>query len=719
MISINIFSIPVLIIAISLLVTGIVVLFNKKENILNKIFFLLCLTSTIWLSFTFLSYNTDISERAAFWYRFAYVGITFIAFTFFHYIMAVLGKNEKMGVMIKVGYAAGAVFSIDILFGAGIINGVYHYFWGFYPKRGPLHPVFLVFFLGYIITGATFIVLELVKKYKELSNKRRIQLIYILIGLLVYNSASVDFLPNYGVNIYAFGYIPTALFIIIMGYAVFKYNLMDIDITLAKAGIITVLYLIIIATPFYIGYKTQSWMLTTVISLALGTAGPLIYNAMKRQAENIILKEQMQYRSVLLEAANGMAREHDLRKLVKLTAYIIRKKVNITFVAVYLYNEKDRNYKLEAVRNHGEFKGMPVISSENKIVKLLEEKLEPVKLEDHGVFAEKNAPKVSVAVPSFIDKKLIGFMILGEKLNGRLYNADDMHVFKILANQASLAIANCLYMQEVKKSQEQLFQAEKLASVGGMAEGVAHQIKNRLNNFSMAAGEQDLELKQIETEYKSILEQNPGLKDSISYIRRAAGSVLDNVKKVSGIITGILDFAKIEHKDTLFTEFNIQEMLDSIKNYVIIKHDLKYLPLTVEIKNNGNVYGVKAQLVEAFFNMIDNSYEAIEEKEEYNLAEEEKKTFNAEIKMVVYDDPAENATMIRITDNGIGIKEEDKAKIFAPYFTTKASSISGSGIGMYLVKRIIEENHKGKIAFTSEYKKGTEVLVKIPRKGGK
>ena len=61
------------------------------------------------------------------------------------------------------------------------------------------------------------------------------------------------------------------------------------------------------------------------------------------------------------------------------------------------------------------------------------------------------------------------------------------------------------------------------------------------------------------------------------------------------------------------------------------------------------------------------------------------------------------------------IKDEDKHKIFAPFFTTKTSYKSGSGIGVYVVKRIVEENHKGKIKFTSTYMKGTEFIIQLPK----
>jgi signal transduction histidine kinase len=71
---------------------------------------------------------------------------------------------------------------------------------------------------------------------------------------------------------------------------------------------------------------------------------------------------------------------------------------------------------------------------------------------------------------------------------------------------------------------------------------------------------------------------------------------------------------------------------------------------------------------------------------------------------------------LEISDNGIGVKEQDAKKIFAPFITTKSSYKSGTGIGMYVVKTIVEENHHGKIWFESTYMQGTKFVIELPKK---
>ena len=101
-------------------------------------------------------------------------------------------------------------------------------------------------------------------------------------------------------------------------------------------------------------------------------------------------------------------------------------------------------------------------------------------------------------------------------------------------------------------------------------------------------------------------------------------------------------------------------------------------------------------------------------KAKYHLSDQEAKSFRPHIGLKL--EQKDRHSLITISDNGVGIKDEDKAKIFAPYFTTKSSYKSGTGIGVYVVRRMIEENHKGKIWFESEYLKGTTFFIQLPRK---
>lgn len=112
---------------------------------------------------------------------------------------------------------------------------------------------------------------------------------------------------------------------------------------------------------------------------------------------------------------------------------------------------------------------------------------------------------------------------------------------------------------------------------------------------------------------------------------------------------------------------------------------------------------------EVFFNFIDNAYDAMQER----------KTILKEAgykgRITISSHPKQNGFLeISFEDNGLGIKDQDQNKLFTPFFTTKVSSRQGTGLGLYVIQRIIEEFHKGKLTFDSAYGVGTTFTIAIP-----
>ena len=124
-------------------------------------------------------------------------------------------------------------------------------------------------------------------------------------------------------------------------------------------------------------------------------------------------------------------------------------------------------------------------------------------------------------------------------------------------------------------------------------------------------------------------------------------------------------------------------------------------PIRLKIKGN------LVQLQEVFFNFIDNAYDAIVERRT-TLKED-----NYRGKITVSAKPKADALEVTIQDNGMGIKEDCQKKVFTPFFTTKVSSRKGTGLGLYVIKKIISD-HKGKISFESAYQTGTKFILDLP-----
>ena len=170
---------------------------------------------------------------------------------------------------------------------------------------------------------------------------------------------------------------------------------------------------------------------------------------------------------------------------------------------------------------------------------------------------------IALVVPAAIRKDLIAFMILGDKINDSLYSTKDLEVFKTLANQAALAIANCNFLSKTNSQQKRLFEAEKLASIGGMADGMAHQIRNRLNSFGFAAELLRFDVQDFSTDYKDFIDKNPSVTEMVKNMNELIFSINENVKKTNTILTGILDFAKPKGAISEKEIFSMREIVEA------------------------------------------------------------------------------------------------------------------------------------------------------------
>ncbi|MBI3312338.1 MAG: hypothetical protein HYZ88_02310, partial [Candidatus Omnitrophica bacterium] len=124
------------------------------------------------------------------------------------------------------------------------------------------------------------------------------------------------------------------------------------------------------------------------------------------------------------------------------------------------------------------------------------------------------------------------------------------------------------------------------------------------------------------------------------------------------------------------------------------------------------LYGDLAQLGECFLNLIDNAYDAILER----IERLKPQNYQGRITIKATVEPsgaADRCVAIEVSDNGIGILDKERAQLFTPFFTTKLSSDKGTGLGLYVIKRIIEA-HGGAIALASTYGVGTTFTLRLP-----
>mgnify|MGYP001571057207 CR=1 FL=1 len=703
-----------LITAISSFLLGIFVYLRDKNNPTNKNWLLMSMSISVWtLGYCAMISGSFDQTTTLFLDRISHIGAIFIPLFYLKFVISLLRKTKEYFRINRLSTIVCVLFLPTVFTKYFIADVVAKYYFKYYPIPG----VFYTFFSIYFFTVIAYAQCLLFFAIKRTTGFQKNQIVYVFIAaILGFFGGATTFPLVYGLKIPPFGGSLVFIYTLLIAYAIAKYRLMDIRVAFTRAGIFLVVYTVVLGIPFIVLRRTGSGIIATSLAVIFATAGPIIYRFLQRKAEAIVLARQRNYQRILLQAATTMVTEHNLLKLSRLIVYILKRTIDLKFTAIFVKDTRSKTYPLMAIRGaaNAEIRNSS-LNEEHPFISYLKKNHEPFFSEEMPLEIKNslNLPlEIRIVLPAFAGDELLAFVFLGDKISGESYTPEDIDVFKILSRQATLAIQNCVFFEESKDSQERMFAAEKLASIGGMADGLAHQIKNRLNQFSLAGGELKLEIEDFISKHDKLINSDPELDKTFKYLKEISVSLIDNVKRTDGVIKGILDFAKVEKKENFFAPFSLKEVVNLSTNLLLIKHETASIPLSIKIKDDDHVFGVKSQMTEVIYNLLDNAYEATKEKKML-LKDKESQEFIPMIELSLTETSGYNE--IRISDNGVGIKDEDKHKIFAPFFTTKTSYKSGSGIGVYVVKRIVEENHKGKIKFTSTYMKGTEFIIQLPK----
>jgi len=242
------------------------------------------------------------------------------------------------------------------------------------------------------------------------------------------------------------------------------------------------------------------------------------------------------------------------------------------------------------------------------------------------------------------------------------------------------------YDQEFKKQQKQIMRAEKLATIGQLAAGVAHEINNPLGGISNC-------IKLISTKINKPNPKPKDFKDSIKYLRTSE----QELNRCIRIVRNFLAFSRRPNLNPVLTNINsiISELMALIEPQAAGQNIL----ITKELDSDLPQVKVDAQqLHQALMNIILNSLEAMPK--------------GGTLKVRSGYDQREEAIKIEITDTGYGIPEENLPYLFDPFFSSKPEG-KGTGLGLSIVYEVIDE-HNGSIEVKSEVNKGTAFIIKLP-----
>jgi PAS domain S-box-containing protein len=264
---------------------------------------------------------------------------------------------------------------------------------------------------------------------------------------------------------------------------------------------------------------------------------------------------------------------------------------------------------------------------------------------------------------------------------------------------------------ELKQTQTQIVQQEKMASIGQLAAGVAHEINNPMGFISSNLSTLDKYLEKLtrfmalqdtfitglqnEKAMAELRDQRKNLK--IDYLIKDIPALIaesrDGAERVRVIVQNLKNFSRVDNNATGLTSIN--DCLETTLN--IIRNELKYkAEINREYGDLPRVQGSAQQLNQVFMNILVNAAQAMETKGSISIRTWREK----------------NSVLISIADTGCGIAQQNLSRIFDPFFTTKEVG-KGTGLGMSIAYDIIKKHH-GTITVESEAGRGTTFTVTLP-----
>ncbi len=699
----TIYSLPLLFSGTLISASGLWIILKNPRVTTNVTFGLLCLCASFWLFGFFLIYSTSDAARALFLGKLLHLGIVYIPALFYHFSLSFL-EAQHSAKSVRLCYAASTAFLL-LLPSDYLISGQHAYFWGYYPQAGMLHPLFLGYFVG---IGA----LALHRLYRGFTARkpaspaeaRRLRIVFWAF-LLGYASA-IDFVQSYGVELYPVGFIFASLWVLLVTYAIAKYQLLDISVIFSKTNFLPYVQGLGIFLSFYaltlflirLFTGSTSYLLAAILLASFVVCAEMlvsIQRRMERAVGKALFREKHDAYETLSAFSNDLVTILDLEHLSERFLGVLSRVLNIKTVSLFLLDKEKQVYSLASSQgvepdtlNSIRLPSSHPLTRKLALTKapIVREELEHMNPAGDEAVATLNSMQSEACIPLINKERLVGFCNLGPRARREMYSTDDLDLLTTLAQNAAIALDNALLHEDVKKSQLLMRRTDRLRSLETIAGGFAHEIRNPL------------------TSIKTFIQLAPERKDDADFITGFSRVVNDDVHRIERLIEEILDYARYMKPKLSLEDLN--DIVSSCLYFVQVKADSLGIGIERELAPRlPYVMLDRQQMKQVLLNLLLNALDAMKEGggqltiRTHRLAKPK----------------GQEWVQIEVTDSGPGIEPTNLEHIFDPFYTTKHESgeREGTGLGLAIVHQIVQEHH-GTIEVSSQTGRGTTFFVNLP-----
>lgn len=546
------------------------------------------------------------------------------------------------------------------------------------------------------------------------------------------------------------------IFFASVAYSIAKHDLFDVDRFVRQAfayGLLTVVvigaYALVLLIPGRFAEENPG-LVGVLFVLALAIVLDPLRRGMQRLVDRAYYRERWDYRKTIGEQSQAMTTWLDMEAIVRHVMHIVTNEMHLESTTLCLFDEGEKaivwSRDVDGRLTQFESTALALLDEGDRALvrsKDTEDSFTQSEMSARAARALIDRADMGIVLPLTFQAREIGQLKLGRKLSGRPFTVEDRDLLQTLANQAALAIQNARLHQakeelrckndelaraysDLKQAETQLVQSEKMASLGRLVAGTAHQLNNPASfvHGSLAhlaeyvqgfvevirayeqvplrdgAAKQAVKLARESTRLDYLLETTPTL-------LRVCSEGSDRIKQ---IVDDLRTFARADQGERVATD--VAQTIESALRLIDHRINREGIAVEKDFQAVPPIQAQPAQLSQVWMNLLGNAADAVEGRPH--------PVIRVAVRFCPTALPLETAgsgcVEVKIADNGAGIAPGDRERIFEPFFTTKPIG-RGTGLGLSIAYGAVQ-SHSGTITVNSEPGDGTTVRVWLPLTGG-
>jgi signal transduction histidine kinase len=555
----------------------------------------------------------------------------------------------------------------------------------------------------WVLLALTFSVSLLLARMRSNESKiDRLRLMYLAIGAgLTILTAGTDFLSRFDIGFPTLGPIFSTLYLFFLSQTLLRLRLMDLHELLGKIASQTVLAailaLVFVVLTSWVTKNPSLYLFNTVVAalVMLILLEPLS-DWVEGRIVWIFFRQRFAFLDSLRQLQRRTANVIDVPQLAALLLDGLNDTRRITHASIYLLAEDRPGFRLLDSRgpqpalfiDAGTARALVSRSERAQLLETVERRQTELKAQPlearrsrdelrrlSDVKATMQQMKAGITVPLIGNDRVLGFLNLMDERVAEAFASDEIALILEVADAFSTVVEN-------SKLYEKMRERDRLAALGEMAAGLAHEIRNPLGAIKGAA--QCLDPQALPTEEKDFIEV-----------------IVEEVNRLNGVVSAFLDYSRPLKQN--FGPTDLNEVID--RTLKLVQNELPP-NLTLKVETAGDLPKVDAdaeQLKQVLINLVQNAIQALGDKPGLITVRTDKPERFGDFR-------GSDAVELQVSDTGPGIPVDQQVNIFVPFFTTKQK---GTGLGLAICQRIVK-NHGGNISVLSRVGEGSTFVIRLP-----